>query len=134
MGSKKSKELIDQMTEEINARIDKLLQQVEDLFKSQMTRWERDDQMLITRYIGFLETDTEWMERSEVKEELMWRISDHLIEISAFIDYHDVPEMLVDFFYTASNTYSGLFFEKYGISPACLTDWTNTVKKYRNKR
>ena len=118
----------------IDAKIDDIQAKLDDLIKSIVGRWKVDDDVKIAKYVGYLETDIGFMDDSNTIEKYtLFRISEHIIEISAFIDFNTVTTELIDLFNIAIIKFNTIHAETFGREPTCYRDWLDTIKRYEKR-
>ena len=118
----------------INTKIDDIQAKLDDLIKSIVGRWKVDDDMKIVTYVGYLKTDIGYMDSNNTIEEFtLFRISEHIIEISVFIDFHTVTAELISLFNRAIIKFNTIYTETFGREPTCYQDWLDTIKRYEKR-
>jgi len=131
MFNKKILNQIQELSIKINKRIDDLIDSVESLRAYLSGKAEGDDIQKYHLYHNWLKSDFQILNIGRNGEAILHRINDHLIEVSCYIDFHDVPEDLVDDFEAVAEVFANAFQTVYGEEPVCVPNWKCTMASYR---
>lgn len=137
MFDKKYKQLSERISERIEAysayikeEFDKLNARIDDIIKSIKDGNESKKLMKTQTYINYMHSDLQFLEIEKDDNIILYEhIGNHLIDISVFMEFYEVPKEFVKLFSQLRIAYSHRYTNVYGKWPACYEYWTERESK-----
>lgn len=109
--------------DKLNARIDDIIKSIKDGNESKKLRETRT-------YINYMHSDLQFLEIEKDDNIILYEhIGNHLIDISVFMEFYEVPKEFVKLFSQLRIAYSYRYTNVYGKWPACYEYWTTVESK-----
>ena len=114
---------IKEQFDKLNARIDDIIKSIKDGNESKKLRETRT-------YINYMHSDLQFLEIEQDDNIILYeRIGKDLIDISVFMEFHEVPKELVKLFSQLRTAYTHRYTNVFGKWPACYEYWTEAESK-----
>ena len=116
-----------EMEDKLNSKIDDISKKLNSLHEQIVHRWARDNESKNYRYTLYLTSDLEVMSSARLNDTILFNISDHINEASAFIEYNDASDDLLSLFQTVIEKYKNLYYEKTQRVPSNYATWVYSM-------